>query len=118
MNSRNTRVLNAVALGAALLLPVQQLRAEMVSTEDLTAQPGAGTARDQARQGGGRTEVEAGLIARGVDAQLARERVAALTEAEVGALAGKLDQLPAGARLTKTEFVLLLLVIVLVVLVL
>jgi hypothetical protein len=44
-----------------------------------------------------RPEVAAGLVERGLSAEQARERVAALTDAEVAQLAHTLDTAPAGA---------------------
>ena len=44
-----------------------------------------------------RTEVASQLQARGVDPQLARERIAAMSDQEVQALKGQIDTLPAGA---------------------
>ncbi len=45
-----------------------------------------------------RPEVAAGLVERGLSAEQARERVAALTDAEVAQLAHTLDTAPAGAN--------------------
>jgi hypothetical protein len=44
-----------------------------------------------------RPEVAKELTAQGVDAQLARERVASMSDSEVQALKGQIDGLPAGA---------------------
>ena len=43
-----------------------------------------------------RDDVRAGLIELGVDPALATARVAGLSDAEIGDIAGRLDQLPAG----------------------
>ena len=44
-----------------------------------------------------RADVRAELQARGIDADIAKERVATLTDAEVAAIKGRIDALPAGA---------------------
>ena len=44
-----------------------------------------------------RSEVASQLQARGVDPQLARERIAAMSDQEVQSLKGQIDALPAGA---------------------
>jgi hypothetical protein len=44
-----------------------------------------------------RSEVASQLQARGIDPQLAQERIAAMTDQEVQSLKGQIDALPAGA---------------------
>jgi hypothetical protein len=58
-----------------------------------------------------REELQQQFHALGVDAQAARERVAAMSDTEIASLAGKLDQAPAGAGIVGafvTVFVVLL----------
>lgn len=58
-----------------------------------------------------REELQQQFHTLGVDAQAARERVAAMSDAEIASLAGKLDQTPAGAGVVGalvTVFVVLL----------
>jgi hypothetical protein len=112
MKSKSGKFVNAVLLAAALALPLQQARAEIVSTREVAGAAQSATNRERVLEVVGRAEVEEGLVALGVDAQAAKARVAALTEDEVNTLAGKLDNLPAGARLNHTEFVLLIILII------
>jgi hypothetical protein len=112
VKSNTGKVVNAALLAAALALPVQQARAEIVSTEEVAGAAQSAANRERVMEVMGRAEVEQGLVKLGVDPQAAKARVAALSEAEVNALAGKLDSLPAGARLTHTEFVLLIILII------
>jgi hypothetical protein len=54
----------------------------------------------------------------GITADQAKARVAAMTEAEVHSLAGKLDALPAGGALSNQDFLFIIIVILLVVILL
>jgi hypothetical protein len=112
MQSTSRKIINAAILATAFVLPLQQARAEIVSTAEVAGAAQAASNREHVLEVVGRAEVEQGLVALGVDPQAARARVAALTEQEVSALAGKLDNLPAGARLSHNELVLLIILIV------
>jgi hypothetical protein len=73
-------------LSLTLPLPVQ---AGMIGTGDLVQ-------RERIHEFLERTDVQAQLRARGVDAQDAKARVAALTDAEAAELVARIDELPAG----------------------
>ena len=102
---RLTRTVAAVVVAAHLTLglaPVVQ--AGMVSAESTltnTAIPGsatgAATSREQLLQAFSRDEVRAQLQAHGVSAEMARQRVAALSDADAVALAADFESAPAGA---------------------
>lgn len=62
-----------------------------------TSEVAAGTERDRVKNFLDRSDVRQQLEALGVDAGAARERVDALADKEVASLAGRIDQLPAGA---------------------
>mgnify|MGYP001574046346 CR=1 FL=1 len=65
----------------------------LIATEQAAAaQPG----RAQLEQALTRSDVVAGLQARGVSIDAARDRVAALTDAEAAQVAAQIDQAPAG----------------------
>jgi hypothetical protein len=64
-----------------------------------------------------RANVRERLQALGVDGLAARDRVAAMTEEEVHALAQRIDTLPAGGALSQTDWIFILLVAILVVLI-
>jgi hypothetical protein len=65
-----------------------------------------------------RPEVAQALEKFGIPAEQAKARVAAMSEAEVASLAGKLDSLPAGAALSNQDLIIVLLIVLLVLLVL
>lgn len=83
-----------------LSLPTSAAWAGTVGTEDVlraeAMSQGGRLDRDTLRGLLGRDDVRAQLEARGVDARAARERVDALTDDEVAALAGRVGTLPAG----------------------
>lgn len=79
-----------VTLGA----PLPQANAGMISTGEISAVQ-AQSDRERVRTFMDREDVQKQFQALGVDAQLAKDRVAALSDEEVARIAGKLDQLPA-----------------------
>lgn len=101
--TRSRRMLTwlvAFNLGLSALLPAAH--AGLVSTEAVAetataATPEAGTARARLADLMQRQDVIDALRARGVSAQAARERVAALTDTEAAQLADQIDRAPAGA---------------------
>jgi hypothetical protein len=83
---------------------VHGAQSALVGTEQVAAAQGVVSADVQAAAERARVlalldrpEVAAGLVERGLSAEQARERVAALTDAEVAQLAHTLDTAPAGA---------------------
>jgi hypothetical protein len=95
------------ALFLAMLIAVPQANAGMIATQ--------ATERDRVMQLIERPEVAQQLEALGIPADQAKERVAAMTEAEVASLAGRLDSAIAGGALTNTDFLFIIVVILLVV---
>ncbi len=79
---------------AFVLLDARVARAELVTTEAALA--GAPGVRDQVRALLARDEVTRELRELGIDPAQARDRVEALSDAELAVIAGRLDQLPAG----------------------
>lgn len=77
-----------------VLLDAGVARAELVPTEAVLSD--AGAARGQVGALLVRDEVTRELRELGVDPEQARARVAALSDAELAEIAGRLDQLPAG----------------------
>ncbi|MFZ6046403.1 PA2779 family protein [Pseudomonas sp. CR3202] len=65
-----------------------------------------------------KSEVQDQMRAMGVDAATARARVQALTNEEAAQLAQKLDATPAGGNIGTTDFIIILLVIILLAIVL
>lgn len=81
-------------LAVSIQMPVAH--ATMVGTETVVNATQIQHHRTQLQQLLERDEVQAQLEARGVDTAQVQARVDSLTDQEVQALAGKLDQLPAG----------------------
>lgn len=71
-------------------------QAAMISSEQVIASQAAQHDRDRLRALFERADVREQLLARGVDANVAKARVDALTDKEVTSIAGRLDSLPAG----------------------
>ena len=63
-----------------------------------------------------RPEVAQQLEKMGIPQNEAKARVAAMSEAEVASLAGKLDALPAGGALSNQDLIIILLVVLLILL--
>ncbi len=101
--SRNSLAQLAIALLLVAGLPVGSLQAGLVSTDQVITET-FGTHAERARVQNflSRADVQAQLAALGVDPAEAAERVAALSDSEIEAIAGQLDQLPAGEGLLTT----------------
>jgi hypothetical protein len=98
----------ALAVGAQT--PV--LHAEMIATPDVAASAEADRAKVQRFLE--QATVKERLLAMGVDGLAATERVAALDQQEIHALAQRIDTMPAGGALTTMEWILIVLVAILV----
>lgn len=92
-------------------LPMRPAHAELISTFSISAASQAASARQKLSGILEREEVRAGLEQYGVSPAAAKARVDALSDAEVAAVAGKIDSLPAGGEIVGAlvfVFVLLL----------
>jgi len=104
-------------LFAALLAFFGAANAELVGTDEAAAsvQPAKPDAdRERLRAFMERPEVVKQLQKMGVTPEQAKARVAAMSDAEVRVVAGKLDMLPAGGRITNTELVIIILLAVII----
>jgi hypothetical protein len=114
---------NALSLCASLLfaclfalaLPAQ---AEMIGTEEILSEQNLAAERAKLDALLARSDVQQALQAMDVQPQLARERVDAMTPAEVANLSQRLDSVPVAGALSGTDFVIILLVAILVALIL
>jgi len=70
--------------------------AGMIATDQVATTVPAPAARDTVRDFLARSEVRDQLQSLGIDRDAAQARVAALTDAEVARIAGRIDSLPAG----------------------
>lgn len=84
-------------IASLLMLQFSFAQAAMVGAEQMLSP--AAVQADRATVSGAlsRTEIATQLQAMGVDPQAAQDRVAAMTDSEVHALAGNLNEMPAGA---------------------
>jgi hypothetical protein len=104
------RQLTGLLLALALALPQAPSYAGLIPTE-----AGARSERERVTALLERPEVTQALEKMGIPQQDAKARVAAMSEAEVASLAGKLDALPAGGALSNQDFIIILIIILLIV---
>lgn len=96
----------------AMAFVAAPVSADIVSTEEILV-PGA---REKVRLFLEREGVEARLKTLGVAPEIARKRADSMTDEEILFVAGRIDTLPAGGALDKTDWILILLIALLVVL--
>ena len=108
----------AVILAAALATQAPLARAGIVETEALQAPSQAELDRAKVRAFMERAEVKERLQVMGVSGLVAGDRVASLTDAEVHALAERIDAMPAGGALSNQDIIIILLIAILVALIL
>jgi hypothetical protein len=111
------RLLGTIILTVALCLQSPALRAEIVSTDQLTAQSAAGADRAKVQAFIERAGVAEKLQAMGVAGLVAKDRIAALNDAEIHTLAAKIDALPTGGNVgsfTNDQVIIVLLIAILV----
>lgn len=119
MNNRLNRYLPQLLRACLLSFTLcGTVNADLVGTEEAVAPAKASGDRERVRAFMARPEVVKQLLGAGVSREEAEARVRAMSDEEVRMIAGKLDALPAGGRLTDFQFlvVVLLFVILLVVL--
>lgn len=108
-----TRLVTLTVL-TALALQAPMARAEIVGTETLAAQNQAEQDRAKVQAFVERATVKERLEAMGLSGLVAQDRVAALSEAEVHALAQRIDAMPAGGNISNQDLIIILLVAILV----
>ena len=101
----------------AVIAQTSVVRAEMISADRLSEQSQAEQDRAKVQSFVDRANVKERLQAMGVSGLVAKDRVAALTEEEVHALAQRIDGMPAGGALSNNDLILILLIAILVALV-
>jgi len=102
-------------MAIAMSAQVPLARADIVDTDALAAQQSP-LEQDRAKIQGflDRANVKERLQALGVGGVIAGDRVASLSEAEVHALAEKIDGMPAGGNLSSTDIIIIMLIAILV----
>lgn len=114
MKMRAPKQLKLLVIATALALPVQAARAELISTDEVVSHSSIQEERDKVQAFLSRADAQQNLVTLGVNPELAKQRVDALTDAEVVNLAGKIDSLPAGGALSNHELILIVLIAILV----
>ena len=111
--------LRLILLAASLLAFCGVANAELVGTDEAAAslEPAKPDAdREKLRAFMERPEVVEKLKSMGISPDEAKARVAALSDKEVHMIAGKVDMLPAGGRLSNNDLLLIVVIILAVVL--
>jgi hypothetical protein len=118
MDMKPVRVVGSALLALTLAFQAPAASAGIVTTEQLTAQQNTNAERARIQAFVDRAGAAGQLRAMGVEGTLARDRVAALSDAEVHQLASRIDSLPAGGNFgsfTDTQVILVLLLVILVI---
>lgn len=105
------RTLSAIFLSFALFAP--QVQAGMIATEQ--AIPGERARLDTLLE---RPGVAQQLEKMGIPAEQARARVAAMSEAEVASIAGRLDSAIAAGAMSNTDLIIVLAIVLLILIIL
>jgi hypothetical protein len=84
-------------IASLVLLQFSVAQAGMIGADQVLSPAAVQLDRSNVSSVLGRSEVASQLQSMGVDPKLAQDRVAAMTDSEVHALAGNLDAMPAGA---------------------
>ena len=118
MKANFSSSLFAAVMTAALCLQPSVAQAGMISARQVAARNQSVADRLKVQAFLDRADVKRKLQALGVKSLFAQERVAALSDQEVHALAGRIDSLPAGGRLLNSisdnDLIVILLVAILV----
>jgi len=104
-------------LAAAMIAQGSIVHAEMIGPEAVSLQSQAEQDRAKVQNFVDRATVKERLQAMGVNGLVAKDRVAALTEEEIHALAQRIDAMPAGGALSNNDLILIVLIAILVALV-
>ena len=90
--------------------PLQSAHAAMIATESLLDSGKGQQARDYLKSLLAREDVQAALVARGLDPQEARSRIDGLSDAEAVSAADRFEQLPSGGGVVETILIISFLV--------
>jgi hypothetical protein len=116
MNRRLIRLWVIIATATVVGVLPAAAGAALVATDQAGVLDTAAQDRAKVQAFLDRASVREKFQAMGVDSLLAKDRVAALTDQEVHALAQKIDALPAGGNLSTNQIIAILLVVLLLVL--
>jgi len=112
-NLRQSRFVASLLVISILFLSLQPaVNAAIVSTSDLVAEQQSHIDREYLLNSLDREEVQLALVSQGVDLEMAKLRVAGMTDTEVRTLNAKMDNLPAASGVVGTVvFILVVLLI-------
>lgn len=96
MNSAWVRMICRFMAIAMMMMPFQSGQASMIATDQVVAAASVQADRNIVLSYLNRSQTVDEFQSLGLDAQAARQRVAAMTDSEVGELAGKISAAPAG----------------------
>jgi len=102
-----------VVLGAALCLQTSVAMAGIVPADQLAAPNQTEVEKAKVQAFLDRADVKDRMQALGVNELSAKDRVAAMTDQEVHAMAQKIDSMPAGGTLSNNDLLLILLIVLL-----
>lgn len=114
MNAKISHRIWGVVLGAVLCLQASAVLADIVPAGNAAVQSQADAERSKVQSFYDRADVKARLQTFGVNNLMATDRVAALSDQEVHAMAQKIDSMPAGGDMGNSNTVLILVIIILV----
>jgi hypothetical protein len=117
MNATLFHRMCVVVLGAALCLQTSAVMAGIVPTDQLAAPNQTEMEKAKVQAFMDRADVKDRLQALGVKEPSANDRVAAMTDQEVHAMAQKIDSMPAGGTLSNNDLLLILLIVLLLLLI-
>lgn len=118
MNKNSVRFVPTALLALAIGFHTPVVRAELVSTPEAATQESADADRAKVQHFLEQATVKERLQAMGVDGIVAEQRVAALDQQEIHALAQRIDAMPAGGNITTNEWILIVLLAILLVIIL
>lgn len=117
MNAKLAHRMFMIALGAALCLQTSAVMAGIVNTDQVAAPNQAKVEKARVQAFMDRADVKVRLQALGVNEPAAKDRVAAMTDQEVHAMAQKINSMPAGGYLGNRDITLILLIVLLILLI-
>ncbi len=97
MKNATLKMISRILIVTMMLFSFQTAQAAMIGTDQVVAAANAQADRAAVLSTLSRSEVSSQLQSLGIDSQTAKDRVAAMTDQEVSALAGKINSVPAGA---------------------
>lgn len=114
MSAKFSFGMSAIVLGSVLCLQTSAAMAGMVNTDEVAVQSQISSEKSRVQAFLDRANVKQSLQALGVEDSFAKDRVAAMTDQEVHAMAQQINSMPAGGRLGDRDLTLILLIVLLI----